>query len=97
MVSLQFIHLICLSRYLLATPDHISQGQFVLDITLKALPIYEKIFDIEYPLPKLDALGSFNPVFVSCGSHITQLPRTLTQVPWLVVRSLGSCTFSYRM
>jgi aminopeptidase 2 len=40
-----------------ATPNHIHQGQFALDVTAKVLPIYESLFDIEYPLPKLDTLG----------------------------------------
>jgi aminopeptidase 2 len=39
-----------------ATPDVISQAQYALDIKQKALPLYEKAFDIEYPLPKLDTL-----------------------------------------
>jgi aminopeptidase N len=34
----------------------ISQAQYALDIKRKALPLYEKAFDIEYPLPKLDTL-----------------------------------------
>ncbi|KAJ6510778.1 peptidase M1, membrane alanine aminopeptidase [Mycena sanguinolenta] len=40
-----------------ATPDIIEQGQFCLEVTAKVLPLYEKIFDIEYPLPKLDTLA----------------------------------------
>ncbi|KAF7340896.1 Aminopeptidase 1 [Mycena sanguinolenta] len=40
-----------------ATPDIIEQGQFSLEVTTKVLPLYEKIFDIEYPLPKLDTLA----------------------------------------
>lgn len=39
-----------------ATPDVIGQAQYALDIKQKALPLYEKAFDIEYPLPKLDTL-----------------------------------------
>ncbi|TBU29067.1 peptidase family M1-domain-containing protein [Dichomitus squalens] len=38
------------------TPDVISQAQFALDIKRKVLPLYEQVFDIEYPLPKLDTL-----------------------------------------
>jgi aminopeptidase N len=34
----------------------IHQGQYGLDIKAKVLPVYEKIFDIEFPLPKLDTL-----------------------------------------
>lgn len=39
-----------------ATHDIIHQAQFALDIKRKVLPLYEKVFDIEYPLPKLDTL-----------------------------------------
>ncbi|KAF8311309.1 hypothetical protein DL93DRAFT_2229778 [Clavulina sp. PMI_390] len=38
------------------TPDLIHQAQFALDVKRDSLPIYEKIFDVEYPLPKLDTL-----------------------------------------
>ena len=34
----------------------IGQAQYALDIKRMALPLYEKAFDIEYPLPKLDTL-----------------------------------------
>jgi hypothetical protein len=39
-----------------ATQDHIAQAQYALDVKALALPVYEKVFDIEYPLPKLDTL-----------------------------------------
>jgi aminopeptidase 2 len=39
-----------------ASPEHIHQAQLTLDVTAKVLPVYEKLFDIEYPLPKLDTL-----------------------------------------
>ncbi|KAI0695406.1 peptidase family M1-domain-containing protein [Cerioporus squamosus] len=39
-----------------ATPDVISQAQFALDVKRMVLPLYEEVFDIEYPLPKLDTL-----------------------------------------
>ncbi|EAU88167.2 leucyl aminopeptidase [Coprinopsis cinerea okayama7 len=39
-----------------ATPDVIHQAQFALDVKLAALPLYETIFNVEYPLPKLDTL-----------------------------------------
>ncbi|KAJ2930053.1 hypothetical protein H1R20_g7024, partial [Candolleomyces eurysporus] len=39
-----------------ATPDVIHQAQFALDVKAAALPLYEKIFNVEYPLPKLDTL-----------------------------------------
>lgn len=38
------------------TPDNIHQAQFALDVKRKVLPLYEQVFDIEYPLPKLDTL-----------------------------------------
>lgn len=39
-----------------ATKDVIHQAQLTLDVTAAILPIYEKIFDIPYPLAKLDTL-----------------------------------------
>ncbi|KAK7043674.1 Aminopeptidase 2 mitochondrial [Paramarasmius palmivorus] len=39
-----------------ATSDVIHQAQFALDVKAKVLPLYEKVFDVEYPLPKLDTL-----------------------------------------
>ncbi|KAK7039363.1 aminopeptidase 1 [Favolaschia claudopus] len=41
---------------LYATPDIVHQGEFCLEVAKKVLPLYEEIFDIEYPLPKLDFL-----------------------------------------
>lgn len=38
------------------TSDLIHQAQFVLDVTAACLPLYEQVFDVEYPLPKLDTL-----------------------------------------
>lgn len=38
------------------TPDLIHQAQFALDVKAQVLPIYETVFDVEYPLPKLDTL-----------------------------------------
>ncbi|KIO15900.1 hypothetical protein M407DRAFT_235051 [Tulasnella calospora MUT 4182] len=38
------------------TPDIIHQAQFSLDVISKVMPIYEQVFQIEYPLPKLDTL-----------------------------------------
>ncbi|KAL0581101.1 Aminopeptidase 2 mitochondrial [Marasmius crinis-equi] len=39
-----------------ATPDLIHQAQFALELKSKVLPLCEKLFDVEYPLPKLDTL-----------------------------------------
>ncbi|KAJ7727197.1 leucyl aminopeptidase [Mycena metata] len=33
-------------------------GEFCLEVTAKVLPLYEQIFDIEYPLPKLDIMAA---------------------------------------
>ncbi|KAF8910576.1 leucyl aminopeptidase [Gymnopilus junonius] len=41
-----------------ATKDVISQAQFALDVKKAVLPLYEEIFDVEYPLPKLDTFVS---------------------------------------
>ncbi|TCD67017.1 Aminopeptidase 2 mitochondrial [Steccherinum ochraceum] len=38
------------------TPDLIHQARFALDVMRDVLPHYERVFDIEYPLPKLDTL-----------------------------------------
>ncbi|KAJ7472140.1 leucyl aminopeptidase [Mycena latifolia] len=42
-----------------ATPDIIHQTEFCLAVTAKVLPLYETIFDIEFPLPKLDTLANW--------------------------------------
>ena len=39
-----------------ATPDVIHQAQFALEVKRNCLPHYEKAFDVEFPLPKLDTL-----------------------------------------
>ncbi|KAI5119980.1 hypothetical protein M0805_004425 [Coniferiporia weirii] len=39
-----------------ATADLIGQTEYALEIKRKVLPLYEQMFDIEYPLPKLDTL-----------------------------------------
>ncbi|KAJ7187123.1 leucyl aminopeptidase [Mycena filopes] len=41
-----------------ATPDIIDQGEFCLEVVARVLPLYETIFDIEYPLPKLDIMAA---------------------------------------
>ncbi|KAF9466381.1 leucyl aminopeptidase [Collybia nuda] len=38
------------------TADVIHQAQFALDVKADVLPLYEKVFDVEFPLPKLDTL-----------------------------------------
>jgi aminopeptidase 2 len=39
-----------------ATPRNLPHAGFALEVTARVLPLYEQIFDIEYPLPKLDTL-----------------------------------------
>ncbi|KAK4705003.1 hypothetical protein P7C70_g1199, partial [Phenoliferia sp. Uapishka_3] len=39
-----------------ATHDNIKQTNYALELTKRVLPIYEKLFDIKYPLRKLDTL-----------------------------------------
>ncbi|CDO74266.1 hypothetical protein BN946_scf184643.g6 [Trametes cinnabarina] len=41
-----------------ATADNIWQGQYALEIVQRVMPLYEEVFDLEYPLPKLDILAS---------------------------------------
>ncbi|KAA1467278.1 leucyl aminopeptidase [Dentipellis sp. KUC8613] len=39
-----------------ATQDLIHQAHFALEVKEKTLPLYEQMFEVEYPLPKLDTL-----------------------------------------
>lgn len=69
----------------IATTDNIHQAQFALDVKAAVLPLYEKIFDVEYPLPKLDTLVV--RVFYNSSFHISYAfhssrPATLMQVLW---------------
>lgn len=47
---------IILTLKAIGTADIIHQAQFALDVKAAVLPLYEKVFDVEYPLPKLDTL-----------------------------------------
>lgn len=73
--------------YLKGTPDLIGQARFSLDVTKKVLPLYEQLFGIEYPLPKLDTL-------IVSAVHFTRLwlivHRPLTSLPeqWRIGASL---------
>ncbi|PVG02822.1 putative AAP1-alanine/arginine aminopeptidase [Serendipita vermifera] len=39
-----------------ATKEIIHQTKFALDVNIRCLPLYESVFDVEFPLPKLDTL-----------------------------------------
>ncbi|KAJ6623433.1 leucyl aminopeptidase [Mycena sp. CBHHK59/15] len=39
-----------------STPDVIHQADFALDVAARVIPLYETVFDVEFPLPKLDTL-----------------------------------------
>jgi aminopeptidase 2 len=36
----------------------IGQAHLCLDVTARAMPVYEQVSDAEYPLPKLDKLSA---------------------------------------
>lgn len=40
----------------LAPPGYVHQAHFALDVMARAVPFYENVFGVEYPLPKLDCL-----------------------------------------
>ncbi|KAI0064927.1 hypothetical protein BV25DRAFT_1914077 [Artomyces pyxidatus] len=67
LVATKFVTTPLMSTYLLAYANgpfaHLESsyksplsGKFALDVTAKALPLYEQVFDVESPLPKLDTL-----------------------------------------
>jgi hypothetical protein len=66
-----------LTQYFAAAADLVHSTQFALDVKAKTLPLYEKILDIEDPLPKLDTLvvgdfatGNATPRFLTpSGSY----------------------------
>ncbi len=39
------------------TADCIPHAQYALSTMEKVMPVYERMFDLEYPLPKLDLLA----------------------------------------
>ncbi|KAG8809158.1 Aminopeptidase 2 mitochondrial, partial [Serendipita sp. 401] len=39
-----------------ATKEIIDQTKFALDVNVRCLPLYESVFNVEFPLPKLDTL-----------------------------------------
>lgn len=67
-----------LTKHSAATPDFVPLTQFALDVKAKTLPLYEKIFDIEYPLPKLDTLVASD---FDAGKITSLLLRPPTHLP----------------
>ncbi|GMG19029.1 unnamed protein product [Ambrosiozyma monospora] len=39
------------------TPGYVEKGRFSVELAAKALEYYEQVFDIKYPLPKMDMVG----------------------------------------
>lgn len=54
-----------------------------MDVNVRSLPIYEKVFDVEYPLPKLDVLVvcRLDPTIVP-NSVATRRRMTLMLEQW---------------
>ena len=54
---------------MVATADGVAQTQFALDTLAKVMPLYEEMFDIEFPLPKLDILA-VSPIAEGFIAHL---------------------------
>lgn len=66
-----------------ATPDLIDQAKYALEVKAKVLPLYEQIFDIAYPLPKLDT------VVVSLLFQQNRFGPSDTEIPRSMISMLG--------
>lgn len=64
------LHQFPLTTAFAATSDLIDQAEFVMSVKERVLPLYEKVFDIEYPLPKLDTLV-VSACFLTLSSTLT--------------------------
>ncbi|KXN92312.1 Aminopeptidase 1 [Leucoagaricus sp. SymC.cos] len=66
-----------------ATGEQVHQTQFSLELTKAVLPLYEKVFDIGYPLPKLDVLVAtdFEAGAVESWGLIVGAPQVLLVDP----------------
>jgi aminopeptidase N len=58
MVRVLFIYVVYFTTTFVGTVDLLEHAHHTLDVTAKVMPIYERMFDIEFPLPKLDTLLS---------------------------------------
>ncbi|KAJ7911598.1 leucyl aminopeptidase [Mycena leptocephala] len=59
-----------------ATPDIIQQAEFSLDVAARVLPLYETMFDIEYPLPKLDTLANWGLIIGRASAFLVDPEKT---------------------
>ncbi len=69
------------------TVDCIPHAQFALSTMEKVMPVYERMFDLEYPLPKLDllAVSARTDVVKWClhaDEYVPGRPATSTLVVW---------------
>jgi hypothetical protein len=74
----------------IATKDLIGQAQFGLDIKAQVLPVYEKVFDIDFPLPKLDTLVVGLCRSCNCLRQVTQLSRHTILTPGISLSSIAN-------
>ncbi|KAI4526730.1 hypothetical protein K525DRAFT_287090 [Schizophyllum commune Loenen D] len=85
-----------------ATKDNIDQTQFALDVMAKVLPLYEKVFDVPYPLPKLDILvaSSFDDGAMENWGLITGEESALLVDPTradFATKNLVACVVSHEV
>lgn len=50
-----------------ATKEIIHQAKFALDVNVRCLSLYESVFNVEFPLPKLDTLVVSNRMVQLCS------------------------------
>jgi hypothetical protein len=55
------------------------------------MPVYERVFDIEYPLPKLDTL-IVSPFAYTSGLYSSIRPRTSKRARWRTGQDRLRCT-----
>lgn len=67
-----------------ATSDIIHQVSYALEVTKNAVPLYEKMFDIPYALPKLDSLVASD--FDAGGESSVSRRRSFCSFPRSIVR-----------
>ncbi|KAL1759217.1 hypothetical protein FB107DRAFT_287881 [Schizophyllum commune] len=85
-----------------ATKDNIEQTQFALEVMAKVLPLYEQVFDVPYPLPKLDILvaSSFDDGAMENWGLITGKEGVLLVDPTradFATKNLVACVVSHEV